>query len=151
MFNTVHLSTNHQLGSHFFRFLGVHRCCLQTMNIKTCSILTSEFLFYILISDQIADFCHFDQETLQFTVRSYNFMHICQKSGSFAIKSSEISELWQHCALKSGSLAIKRFWNLAALTLWISHILWRKCKASWTKWQKSAFWSEAKIEIPRLK
>ena len=27
-FNTVHLSTNHQLGSHFFRLLGVHRCCL---------------------------------------------------------------------------------------------------------------------------
>ena len=76
---------------------------------KTCPILTSEFLFYILISDQIADFCHFDQETLQFTLRSYNFMHICQKSGSFAIRSSEISELWQHCALKSGSLAIKRF------------------------------------------
>ena len=38
------------------------------MTIITCSILTSEFLFYILISDQIADFCHFDQETLQFTV-----------------------------------------------------------------------------------
>ena len=32
--------------------------------IETCSILTLEFLFYILISDQIADFCHFDQETL---------------------------------------------------------------------------------------
>ena len=25
--NTVHLSTNHQLGSHFFRFLGVHADC----------------------------------------------------------------------------------------------------------------------------
>ena len=29
----VHLSTNHRFGYHFFRFLGVHRCCLQTVNI----------------------------------------------------------------------------------------------------------------------
>ena len=29
----VHLSTDHRFGSHFFRFLGVHRCCLQTVNI----------------------------------------------------------------------------------------------------------------------
>ena len=82
---------------------------VHTHPYATCSILTSEFLFYILISDQIADFCHFDQEALQFTMKSYNFMHISQKSGSFAIRSSEISELWQHCALKSGSLTIKRF------------------------------------------
>ena len=33
-FKALHLSTNHQLGSHFFRFLGVHRCCLQTVNIQ---------------------------------------------------------------------------------------------------------------------
>ena len=54
--------------------------------LQAHSILASEFLFYILISDQIADFCHFGQESLHFTVKSSSFMHICQKSESFAIE-----------------------------------------------------------------